>query len=307
MTTAYLTHPSSRLHDTGDVHPECAARLPAIEEQLITDGILDFLNHVRAPEATKEQLLRVHSKAHVERVFSSAPDSGHIHLDSDTVMSPGSLEAALHSAGAAAHAAELVFRDDIDDAFCCTRPPGHHATRDTAMGFCLFNNIAVGAAHALATLGLKRVAIIDFDVHHGNGTEDIFLDDERVMFCSTYQRFLYPGIEAAQRPGRMVSVGLQPGDGSSEFRSAVEDQWMPAIDAFKPEMFFISAGFDAHTDDDIGQLNFVDDDFAWVTNMMVEAADRHAKRRVVSCLEGGYELPSLARAAAMHIKTLIGP
>ena len=304
MTTALLTHASSREHDTGPGHPEQAARIPAIEDQFIADGICDFLTPVQAPAASREQLLRVHTEAHVARVFSQAPDTGFTCLDADTIMSPSTLDAALHSAGAAVHATELVVRGEIGNAFCCTRPPGHHATRTTAMGFCFFNNVAVAAAHALGTLGLKRVAILDFDVHHGNGTEDIFREDERVMFCSTYQRHLFPNVGAIQVPGRMISVGLNPGAGSSEFRDAVESQWMQAIDQFEPEMFFISAGFDAHAEDDIASLSFTDDDFGWVTETILGAANRHAEDRVVSCLEGGYDLASLARCATRHIRAL---
>ena len=304
MTTAYLTHPASQTHDTGSGHPERSARLPAIEEHLITDGILDFLTHIQAPKATREQLLRVHSKEHVERIFSQAPESGFVHLDPDTVMSPGSLEAALHSAGAAVHATELVFRDDIDDAFCCTRPPGHHATRDTAMGFCLFNNIAVAAAHALDALGLKRVAIIDFDVHHGNGTVDIFKDRPEVLVCSSFQHPYYPHRYADIVRDNIVNTPLTAGTGGVDFRRAVEADWTEAVERQRPQLILVSAGFDAHRQDPLAQLELSEDDFRWVTELICDFAERYAGGRIVSTLEGGYDLAALAASAHVHIETL---
>ena len=287
-------------------HPECPERLGAIREWLVAESLLDYLEQEEAPAATREQVSRVHTPEHVKFVYSLTPKSGLITIDADTAAGPATLEAALHAAGGTVRATEMVLQGEVDNAFCAVRPPGHHATSDTAMGFCFFNNVAVAAAHALEVGGLKRVAIVDFDVHHGNGTEEIFKDDERVMFCSTYQTGIFPLVQPYERPGRFVTVGLQGGMGSAEFREAVEKEWTPALDGFAPEMIFVSAGFDAHTADNIAELDFLDDDYRWITHYLLETAARHAKGRLVSTLEGGYELGTLGRCAGMHIRELMG-
>lgn len=306
METAFLAHPICREHEMIPGHPECPERLGAIREWLVAESLLDYLEQEEAPEATREQIERVHTPEHVEFIHSLRPESGLEVIDADTAANRATLEAALHAAGGAVRATEMVLGGEVDNAFCAVRPPGHHATSDTAMGFCFFNNVAVAAAHALEKGGLERVAIIDFDVHHGNGTEEIFKDDERVMFCSTYETGIFPLVAPYDRPGRFVSVGLRYGAGSDEFRGAVETQWTPAIDKFAPEMIFVSAGFDAHTCDAIADLEFLDDDYRWITKYLLDAAARHCKGRLVSALEGGYELGTLGRCAGMHIRELMG-
>ena len=306
MSIAYITHPDCRLHDMGAQHPECPARLGAIEDQLVASGLIQFLRHVEAPLAIRAQLERVHAPGYITALEQAAPERGLIHLDPDTAMNPHSLKAALRAAGAAVLGTEMVLRGEVDSAFCSVRPPGHHACRARAMGFCLFNNVAVAAAHALETHGLKRVAIVDFDVHHGNGTEEIFRDDPRVMMVSTFQHPFYPYSGVEGRSERMVNVPLAAYSGSAEFRSAVEQHWLPALAAFKPDMLYVSAGFDAHRDDDMAMLKLVDADYAWVTERIKEAAGRCAGGRIVSTLEGGYALHALGRCAAAHLKVLGG-
>jgi acetoin utilization deacetylase AcuC-like enzyme len=306
VTLAYVTHGDCLLHDMGATHPECPARLAAIEDQLIASGLINALQHVEAPLATRVQLERVHAPAYITYLEQAAPERGLVHLDPDTAMSPHTLRAALRAAGAAVLATDQVIRGEAQAAFCSVRPPGHHAERARAMGFCLFNNVAVAAAHALEVHSLERVAIVDFDVHHGNGTEDIFRNDPRVLMVSTFQHPFYPysGIEG--RSGRMVNIPLAAYSGGREFRGAVEEYWLPALVAFRPEMLFISAGFDAHRDDDMAMLKLVEADYAWVTGRINEAAGRSAGGRVVSVLEGGYELHALGRSVATHLKVLGG-
>ena len=286
--------------------PENERRLVAIEERLKVTLLFDFLRHIDAPEVSEEQLLRVHSKSHLSEVEAGIPDQAHSYLDPDTVVSPGSLKAAKHAAGAAIHAVDLVISGEIENAFCSVRPPGHHAENSRAMGFCLYNNIAVGAAHALAVHKLDRIAILDFDVHHGNGTEQIFMNDERVMFCSTFQHPFYPNTPLLDNSDRMISVPLNASAKSPEFRAAVTDYWLPAIEQFKPEFIFVSAGFDAHQDDDMSDVSLTDNDYRWVTEQIMQLANTHANGRIVSSLEGGYELRSLARSVELHIRTLMG-
>lgn len=290
----------------GAQHPECPARLGAIEDQLVASGLSSFLKHVEAPLAERAQLERVHAAAYVTALEQAAPERGLIHLDPDTAMNPHTLRAALRAAGAAVLATEMVLRGEVESAFCGVRPPGHHAGRARAMGFCLFNNAAVAAAHALQTQGLKRVAIVDFDVHHGNGTEEIFRDDPRVMMVSTFQHPFYPYSGVEGRSERMVNVPLAAYSGGAEFRSAVEQHWLPALAAFLPEMLFVSAGFDAHREDDMAMLKLMDADYAWVTERIKEAAGRSAGGRIVSTLEGGYALHALGRCVAAHLKVLAG-
>jgi acetoin utilization deacetylase AcuC-like enzyme len=290
----------------GAQHPECPARLRAIDDQLIASGLMNYLQHVAAPLVTRSQLERVHAPDYVNGLESAAPEKGLIHLDPDTAMNPHTLTAALRAAGAAVQATDMVLGGEAAVAFCSVRPPGHHAERARAMGFCLFNNVAVAAAHALDAHGLKRVAVVDFDVHHGNGTEEIFRGDPRVMMVSTFQHPFYPYSGVEGRSERMVNVPLAAYSGGREFRAAVEGYWLPALESFRPEMIFISAGFDAHRDDDMAMLNLTEADYAWVTESIKTVADRHAGGRIVSVLEGGYELHALGRSVAAHLKVLGG-
>jgi acetoin utilization deacetylase AcuC-like enzyme len=305
MQTAYLTHPACLKHEMGADHPESPHRIRAIEDQLIASGLMPYLAHFEAPEATLAQLCRVHDKAYVESVFTQSPESGLTYLDGDTAMNPHTLSAALHAAGAAVHAVELVMQGRVENAFCNIRPPGHHAGRSSAAGFCLFNNVAVAAAHALA-LGLERVAIADFDVHHGNGTEDIFHDDPRVMLCSTFRHPYYPYCGNGSGNARIINVPLAAGATGADFRAAVSAHWLSALTQFQPQLLLISAGFDAHVEDDMGGLALREADYVWVTEQLVTIAAEHAHRRIVSVLEGGYALHALGRCATAHIKVLSG-
>jgi acetoin utilization deacetylase AcuC-like enzyme len=278
----------------------------AIEDQLIASGLMQFLDYQQAPKVTKEQLLRVHSETYVESVFARSPESGLVHLDGDTAMNPYSLEAALHAAGAAVKAVDMLMAQQAENAFCNIRPPGHHAGRENAAGFCIFNNVAVAAAHAIAQHGLQRVAIADFDVHHGDGTENIFHDDPRVMLCSTFRHPYYPYCGAESGNEHIINVPLKAETSGEEFRAAVTQQWLPAFERFQPQMLFISAGFDAHREDDMGGLALREADYAWVTEELKALASRHAERRIVSVLEGGYALNALGRSVAAHINILSG-
>ena len=306
MATAFITHPHCRMHDMGAYHPECPERLAAIEDQLIASGIGQHLEHHQAPAATVGNLARVHPMEYISHVRSSAPLSGTVHLDPDTAMNPHTWDAALRAAGAAVLATDLVLGRQAENAFCSVRPPGHHATRNRAMGFCLFNNVAVAAKHALEQHGLERVAIVDFDVHHGNGTEDIFSHDQRALMVSTFQHPFYPYSGTEDPSDNMVNVPLPAGAGSQAFREAASDRWLPALEAFRPQMVFFSAGFDAHVEDDMAMLRLVDSDYTWVTREIKAIADKHAEGRIVSVLEGGYNLSALARSAIAHIRVLGG-
>ena len=306
MHTAYISHALCLKHDMGSHHPECPARIQAIEDRLIAAGLMDWLQHHDAPEATHEQLLRVHAPEYLQRIADIAPREGMVALDGDTLMNPFSYPAALRAAGAVVEAVDLVMTGAVENAFCCVRPPGHHAERTQGMGFCIFNNVAVGAAHALGAHGLSRVAIADFDVHHGNGTEDIFRDDERVMLCSTFQHPFYPYSGADSGNAHIINVPLAAGTTSEDFRAAIERQWLPALEEFRPELLLISAGFDAHRDDDMSMLGLADADYDWITAKLMAVAERHAGKRIVSVLEGGYELNSLARSVLAHLKRLSG-
>lgn len=306
MAIAFISHADCRKHDTGDGHPENARRLSAIEDRLVSAGLSDLLQHYDAVAATDRQLLRVHSREHLQALESMLPRGGHARLDPDTVISPDSLDAARRAAGAVIMAVDLVMQDKVESAFCCVRPPGHHAERERAMGFCLFNNIAAGAAHALEEHGLSRVAVIDFDVHQGNGTEQIFEHDHRVLFCSTFQHPFYPFTPLFENAANRVNVPLEAGSGSAEFRAAVSDKWLPALKTFGPQMVFVSAGFDAHRDDDMSHINLTDADYRWVSEKIAHVAARSASNRIVSTLEGGYEFASLARGVESHIRALMG-
>lgn len=290
----------------GAHHPECPQRLVAIEDQLLASGLMHHLQRHDAPLATFEQLALVHAPHYIESIQLASPDQGLIYLDPDTAMNPLTLNAALRAAGAAVLATELVLERKVKNAFCAIRPPGHHAESARAMGFCLFNNVAVGVAHAIEKYGLRRVAIADFDVHHGNGTEEIFRNDPRVMLCSTFQHPFYPYRGADSGSKNMINVPLPAGTDGMAFRQAVTDRWLPAIEDFRPEMVFISAGFDAHADDDMAQFRLTEADFVWVTQQIKAKAEQHAGGRIVSVLEGGYALHALGRCVAAHIKVLGG-
>jgi acetoin utilization deacetylase AcuC-like enzyme len=306
MSVRLYTHPACFEHDPGDGHAESPARLRAVLDALDAPRFA-ALARVAAAHATRAQLERVHDSAYVDHVFASAPASGYARLDPDTVMSPGSLDAALHAAGAAAAATEAVLAGATRRAFCAVRPPGHHATRSEAMGFCLFNNAAVAAAHALEAHGLERIAIVDFDVHHGNGTQDIFWNNPRVFYASSHQIPLYPGTGAAdeQGCGNIANAPLPPGAGSDVFRTAWDDHLLPRLDAFRPQLVIISAGFDADARDPLAQLQVHVDDYTWITQRLCELADRHAEGRIVSMLEGGYDLAALAEGTAAHVAVLL--
>ena len=306
MPTAYITHPACLLHYMDEGHPECPDRLIAIERQLIASGLMSQLQRFEAPLASTEQLARVHPLSYIESIRAAAPHHGMAHLDPDTAMNPHTLEAALRAAGAAVLAVDLVMAGKVSNAFCAVRPPGHHAERSRAMGFCIFNNVAVGVAHAMAHYGLQRIAICDFDVHHGNGTEDIFHDDPRVLLCSTFQHPYYPYKGADSGNEHIINTPLPAGSDGAAFRAVVTRHWLPALEHFKPELIFFSAGFDAHRDDTLAQLGLVEDDYTWVTQQVKGIADKFAQGRMVSLLEGGYNLGSLARSAEAHIHVLCG-
>ena len=306
MLSAFISHADCARHDMGAHHPECPERLGAINDHLLVKGLLDYMHTYDAPLATEEQLGRAHSSLYVRELFASAPSEGYYHVDPDTNMNPWTLKAALRAAGAAVKATDLVISGEVPTAFCSVRPPGHHAEHAACMGFCFFNNVAVGMRHALDVHGLQRVALIDFDVHHGNGSEDIFKGDERVLMCSIFEKGLYPFNGEEAKGLNMVNVGLPSRSGSDKFREAVTDYWMPALEAFRPELIYISAGFDAHREDDMGNLGLVEADYEWVTRQLMQVAKRHSKGRIVSCLEGGYVLSPLARSVAAHVKVLIG-
>ena len=304
MTVAWLTHADCLLHNMGDGHPERPERLGALEDRIIASRLDYLLERFEAPLATREQLLRVHDEGYLQSLERIAPAEGLVAIDPDTSMSPGTLQAALRAAGSGVLATDLVIAGRVSSAFCAIRPPGHHAERAAAMGFCFFNNVAIAAAHALAAHGLARVAIVDFDVHHGNGTEDIFRHDPRVLMVSTFQHPFYPGSGVDGRSERMINLPLPAGSGSREFRAAVTGEWLPALDAFAPQMIFISAGFDAHRDDGLAMLNLVEADYGWVTQQIRAVAQKHAGGKIVSMLEGGYDLHVLGRCVAAHLDVL---
>jgi acetoin utilization deacetylase AcuC-like enzyme len=290
----------------GAHHPERPQRLAAIEDQLIASGLESALTRFDAPLATDEQLARVHPLEYVQAIREVAPSAGTVHLDPDTAMNRFTLDAALRAAGAAVMATDLVLSGKFSSSFCAVRPPGHHACRARPMGFCIFNNVAVAARHALHAHGLQRVAIVDFDVHHGNGTEDIFEGDEQVVMASIFQHPYYPYSGADNPAPNMHNVPLAAGAGGKELQRAVLNEWLPALDDFRPELVLFSAGFDAHLEDDMANLRFTDADYRWVTEQVKVVAERHSKGRMVSMLEGGYSLSALGRSAVQHIKVLAG-
>ena len=307
MTTLLYTHPACLAHDPGLGHPESPDRLRAVLHALEGEAFQDLIR-VEAPESSREALQRVHPASHVDRIVAFAPEHEIRHLDPDTAMSPGSLEAALRAAGAVVAAVDEVAGGRARNAFCAVRPPGHHAEPGRPMGFCLFNNVAVGALHARARHGLERIVVVDFDVHHGNGTQAAFAGDANLMYVWTHQWPLYPGTGSPgeRGVGNILNMTLAPYAGSAEFREAFADSLLPAIEDFRPEMVFISAGFDGHAHDPLANLELTDDDFGWVTRELVAIADRHAGGRVVSTLEGGYNLRALASSTRAHVGALMG-
>ncbi|WP_348752980.1 histone deacetylase family protein [uncultured Aquincola sp.] len=310
MTTAFYSHTDCKAHEMGAGHPECPQRLDAIADHLRATGLDLALEMRDAPVAQLSDVQLAHSAGYVREISDLAQrlrESGSRQaVDPDTSAGPGTWNAMLRAAGAAVAATDAVIDGEVDNAFCSVRPPGHHATRGQAMGFCFFNNVCVAARHALDVRGLKRVAIIDFDVHHGNGTEDIVAGDERILMCSFFQHPLYPNSGAVPLGTNMVNLPVPPYTKGMEVRELIEAMWLPRLEEFRPEMVFISAGFDAHREDDLGQMGLVEADYAWITWKIADVAERHAKGRIVSCLEGGYNLSALGRSVAAHLRVLAG-
>ena len=300
----FISHPDCVLHDMGDGHPESPMRIDAIRQGLESSAISDQITYADAPLATKEQLYRVHDDDYVDAVFNVAPQQGSVRLDPDTSMNPYSLNAALRASGAVIHGVDKVISGDVKSVFCCVRPPGHHAERNRAMGFCIFNNVAVGAAHALQAHGLSKVAIVDFDVHHGNGTEDIFQNNPSVMLCSSFQHPFYPYSGGSTRSDHIINLPLPAGTDGHAFRNAVEMTFLPTLETFQPDLVMFSAGFDAHEDDPLAGLRLQEDDYAWITSEVRKIAENHAHGRIVSVLEGGYALPALSRSVIAHLGIL---
>lgn len=306
MTTLYYSPPACLDHDTGSHHPECVDRLRAIEARLAQPDF-SALDRREAACGTTDQLRLIHTEAHVSRVLAKIPASGLVGLDADTIISPGSGRAALSAVGAVYAAVDAVFAQNRVNAFCAVRPPGHHAEPDQAMGFCLFNNVAIAAAHALCHRGIRRVAIVDFDVHHGNGTQAAFCNNPAVFYASTHQFPWYPGTGSTRETGlgNIFNVPLPKGCDSGRFRTAVQTRIIPALRQFSPELLLISAGFDAHRDDPLSEINLLEDDFAWITGELLAIARDCAEGRVVSVLEGGYHLEALATSVAAHVGVLM--
>ena len=301
MTTALISHPDCLLHEMGVGHPEQPARLTVIMEALQN---LPNITYFEAPMATRDDLLRVHDAEYVDGIMAIAPNSGMVSLDPDTAMNPHTLKAALHAAGAGIKAVDLVMAKKAKAAFCNVRPPGHHAERRRAMGFCFFNNVAITAAHALANHGLKRIAIIDFDVHHGNGTEDIMQNDERILLCSSFEHPFYPFSGDQTKSEHIINVPLQAGTDGSRFRAQVLLRWLNAVEAFRPELILFSAGFDGYTGDRMADLNLEPDDYAWITAEMRKIAEKYCDGKLISLLEGGYALEGLDECAKAHVAAL---
>ncbi len=307
MRTALFTHDACLGHDPGPGHPESPARLEAVLAAL-DDEVFAALDRREAPRATIEQIARMHPRDYVTQVLAHIPESGAVRLDADTVASPGSGEAALRAAGAVCAAVDAVIGGEVKNAFCAVRPPGHHAEPTIPMGFCIFNNVAIGAAHARAVHNLRRIAVVDFDVHHGNGTQAMFEHDADLFFASTHQSPFYPGTGAASERGcanNIVNVPLSASAGSFVFREAMSEKILPALHNFAPEILFVSAGFDAHADDPLASLNFCDEDYSWATQQLITTAKELCNGRLISTLEGGYDLIALGRCSALHVSTLM--
>lgn len=304
MATAFITHPACRGHVMQTGHPECPRRLSLIEDQLYAEGVAEFLVYCDAPMATRAQLERVHDPAYLDELAAMAPEEGLVQLDPDTALSPHTLQAALHAAGGVIRAVDMVMAGEVENAFCAVRPPGHHAERARAMGFCFLNNVAVGAAHALYAHGLSRIAVLDFDAHHGNGIEEIFADEPRVLVCSTYQHPLYPFSGAPSIPGRIINVPLAAGTRGKDYRDAIDQCWLPAVDQFRPQLILVAAGFDGHAQDSTTDLMLNERDFEWLTQQIMTLAERHTGKRLISTLEGGYSAGALERSVVAHIREL---
>ncbi|MFL6663766.1 MAG: histone deacetylase family protein [Rhizobacter sp.] len=308
MSTAFYSHSDCRRHEMGRGHPECPQRLDAINDHLRATGLDVALDMRDAPQVDLRDVELAHSSGYVAELrdlLETVRSTGRPRaIDPDTTAGPATWDAVLRAAGAAVAATDAVIDGEVESAFCAVRPPGHHATRDQAMGFCFFNNVAIAARHALDARGLARVAIVDFDVHHGNGTEDIIAGDDRMLMVSIFQHPLYPYSGAVPKGTNMINVPIPPYTKGPDVRDAIEAMWMPRLEAFRPEMIFVSAGFDAHRDDELGQLGLVEADYAWITRRIKDVADRHAGGRIVSCLEGGYALGALARSVAAHLRVL---
>jgi len=303
---AIISHPDCLLHDAGAGHPECPERISAINDQLLSSGFDVFCRHYDAPLASQKQIGLAHDPNYVAAVFSAAPTIGAIMLDPDTRMSAHSLAAAQRAAGAVIHAVDLVLSGAHSAAFCNVRPPGHHATADQAMGFCIFNNVAIGAAHALATGKISRLAIVDFDIHHGNGTEAIVNNDARILFCSSFESDNYASWFAKENNARRINVSLPGMPTGADLRQAFASKVLSALNQFAPELIILSAGFDGHCDDELSRACFREADFAWITARIKEIADRHAGGRMISVLEGGYALHALGRSVVAHLRALMG-
>lgn len=304
MTTAVYRHAACARHDMGGGHAEAPARMAAVDRAIESLPETASIVHKTAPLAELEALKRVHDAEYVDQLFEIAPSTGRVPLDGDTALNPHSLEAAQRSAGAVIAAADAVMAGEADNAFCGVRPPGHHAENDRAMGFCFFGNVAVAAAHALANHGLERVAILDFDVHHGNGTQDLCRDEHRVLFCSIYENPLFPFTDDVSRPGRLIKSPVAAGAGRDEFRHVVENDWLPALEEQQPELILVSAGFDAHRADPLANLTLEAEDFAWLAGRIKQAADRLCDGRLVASLEGGYEVAALEGSTAAFLAGL---
>ena len=308
MTTAFYTHADCKLHEMGSWHPESPERLQAIEDQLISSRINSLIEHREAPAAHEHDLATIHSHAAIARIRDNCPsatdEEPYFPLDGDTLLNANTWRASLRAAGAALAATDAVIAGEINNAFCSIRPPGHHATPDDSMGFCMFNNVAIAARHALEVHGLQRVAVIDFDVHHGNGTVAAFCADPRVLMVSFYQHPFYPYNSPECVSSSMVNVPVPAHTFGDVVRQLVTDQWLPALHQHQPEMIFISAGFDAHRDDEMGQMGLVEADYSWITQQVMEVARQYSQGRIVSCLEGGYNLSALGRSVVAHIKVL---
>lgn len=305
MSLLYLTHPSCSRHEMGPGHPECPERLASIETHLNESGLTSSLTIEESPRASLEQLARAHHPLYLETLFERAPVSGYVELDPDTRLNEHSLEAGLRAAGANVRAVDRVLSGETKRAFCAVRPPGHHAEHARSMGFCFFNHVAVAAMHALTAHDLERVAIIDFDVHHGNGTEDIVRGNEQILLCSSFQHPFYPFSGSTPSASNIVNIPLKAGSDGNAYRRAVEAPWRKAMKDFNPELILVSAGFDAHAQDPLAGLNLLEEDFRWITQFICELAEETAQGRIVSTLEGGYDLQALGRSVVTHIEELL--
>jgi len=308
LSTGFLSHSACAAHEMGSWHPECPARLASIQDRLIITGLAQHLEYIEAPQAPIDALVRAHDPGYLQMLRRSIPEDGYYSLDPDTLVCAHSWEAAQRAVGAVLEATDRVIGKELENAFCAVRPPGHHARPAMAMGFCLLNNVAIGVLHALEVHGLERVAVVDFDVHHGNGTEEILAaikyGGERVLMTSFFQHPFYPYSGTDNPMENMVNVPLPAGSDGTRVRAVVDEIWIPRLERFRPQMIFVSAGFDAHREDDIGQMSLVEADYAYITQRLMEVARRHSQGRIVSSLEGGYNLSALGRSAATHVRVL---